>query len=527
MKNKLKALVAGTLGVCAMAMVGVAKVNAASIEFYNANNDTADKVYDKNVELEIGDTSVLTLTSYATNATVSTSAALGIYTQGLHYNANSSSTKCFKITNKTDSTLKVTVEVAARDSSSFKSATAYFGTNTVTTSTSDVTEISTTINASEIANLYADSRRIVIYSIKYESGVSTHNVTIKDVKDNVILETAVEDGTCLDYTPAISSVDSVFDGYYTDSSCSTKFDVSTTITEDLVLYANFTSDTNYVVNNMYSLDNTITKYMYNKFGANVTISNDLEVTNTIYTVLNGCKMQTSSNIECIGTNGAASTTKQSVKIDIPSSGTITTLMTVTGDSARNAQLLDSTGANVTVTKGDSAWDGTAASAYEQRTLTYAVEAGTYYLGGDNGMRVFSVEFTPYISNDVTATFEAQYNAATDADSTKLRFIGTIEGIAYEDYANISSIQFTFTFNEVDRICKVNKLYKAIENNGAAFKSAADNTMYVVYSLNNINKEAYKGLSLTNLKLTLTFSDGSTKTVAHDDIVLPEFTTTIA
>ncbi|MGM9970529.1 MAG: InlB B-repeat-containing protein [Anaeroplasma sp.] len=132
-----------------------------------------------------------------------------------------------------------------------------------------------------------------------------------------------------------------------------------------------------------------------------------------------------------------------------------------------------------------------------------------------------------ISKDVTATFEAQYNAETDADSTKLRFIGTIEGISYDDYANITSVQFTYTFNEVARTGKITSLYKSITNGGAEFKPAADNTLYVVYTLNNINKAAYNGLTLSNLQLVITFSDGSTTTVSHTDIVLPTFNNTIA
>lgn len=134
-----------------------------------------------------------------------------------------------------------------------------------------------------------------------------------------------------------------------------------------------------------------------------------------------------------------------------------------------------------------------------------------------------------ICEKVQLSFNAQYNEVNAADSTKLRFMGKIAGISYDNYANITSMQFTFTFKGLDRVCAVTRLYKSITSNGDEIDGfgLATNTMYVVYQLKNINKEAYKGQTLSNCKFTLTFSDGSTKSVSHDDITLPNFTTVIA
>ncbi len=158
-------------------------------------------------------------------------------------------------------------------------------------------------------------------------------------------------------------------------------------------------------------------------------------------------------------------------------------------------------------------------------------AGTYYLGSTGGVNFFYMEFIPEttcVANDVTLTFDAQYNEEEAADSTKLRFIGTIDGIAYKDYANISSIKFTFKFKGTERTTSVNNLYKSIINGETTVKAAADNKMYVIYQLNNINKTAYQTEKLTDCKFIVTFTDGSTVSVNRADITLPTtFTSVVA
>ena len=155
------------------------------------------------------------------------------------------------------------------------------------------------------------------------------------------------------------------------------------------------------------------------------------------------------------------------------------------------------------------------------------EAGTYYIGSSNsGVNFYYIEFIPAqsateLADNVNLVFDAQYNGATAADSSKLRFIGTIDGVAFDDYANISNMKFTFTFNDVARECEVTKLYKSIKSGETTVKAATDDTMYVVYQLNNINKAAYQGKKLTNCKFTVTFEDGSSVSVPHDDITLPD------
>lgn len=160
------------------------------------------------------------------------------------------------------------------------------------------------------------------------------------------------------------------------------------------------------------------------------------------------------------------------------------------------------------------------------TSVSIIQAGTTKISG-SGECILDLVVTN-VADGATATFKAKYNAAPDADSIKLRYIATIEGISYGDYTNIASIAFTFKFitDEV-RVCNVSYVYKSKKNGTEDYYSAKDNTLYAVYTLNNINKEAYKGKSLSNLQLVITFADGSSKTVAHENITLPEFTSTIA
>ncbi|MBR6072074.1 MAG: hypothetical protein IKP77_04495 [Acholeplasmatales bacterium] len=133
-----------------------------------------------------------------------------------------------------------------------------------------------------------------------------------------------------------------------------------------------------------------------------------------------------------------------------------------------------------------------------------------------------------MASSTTLTFDAQYNEEEASDSNKLRFIGTIDGVAYGDYTNIKSMEFNFSFNETERTVIVNKLYKSIVSGENIVKAVADDTMYVVFQLNNINKTAYQNKSLSNCRFVVTFTDDSAAIVNRDDIVLPStFTTVVA
>ena len=90
------------------------------------------------------------------------------------------------------------------------------------------------------------------------------------------------------------------------------------------------------------------------------------------------------------------------------------------------------------------------------------------------------------------------------------------------------MKFTFTFKDTARTASVNNLYKSIVNGETVLKAAADNKMYVIYQLNNINKTAYQGEKLSDCKFIITFTDGSTVSVNRADITLPTaFTTVVA
>lgn len=173
-------------------------------------------------------------------------------------------------------------------------------------------------------------------------------------------------------------------------------------------------------------------------------------------------------------------------------------------------------------------DGTKISASTDNYIVKDLNAGTHTITkADTANIGFIGLIYNNIAKKVSATFDAQYNAKEDADSTKLRFIATIEGISNEgeDYKKIASIAFTFDFNGASRVCNVSYVYKSIKNGTEDYYSAKENTLYAIYTLNNVNKEAYKGLTLSNLQLVITYTDGSSTTESHADITLPVFTQT--
>ena len=275
--------------------------------------------------------------------------------------------------------------------------------------------------------------------------------------------------------------------------------------------------------------------------AEVTLSADQQLGNSIFTATTGIKKKDAAVLS-IGSEswntryytGGSSTCSEKTKnrliyFTAKTSGTL--------KIAATSQSSTSTGRKVDVYNETYTKFASVSAQISDSNNTYLYvnipSSGKYYIGssGDGGVNFFYLEFMPettYVANDVTLTFDAQYNEEAAADSTKLRFIGTIDGIAYDDYANIDTMKFTFKFNGTDRTVSVNRLYKSIKNGETAIKSAADDTMYVVYQLNNINKTAYQGKALTNCKFIVTFTDGSTVSVNRDDITLPtKFTTVVA
>ena len=215
-----------------------------------------------------------------------------------------------------------------------------------------------------------------------------------------------------------------------------------------------------------------------------------------------------------------------LKIEAPSTGTIE-LLALSGNinSLRNIKLCKVVN-NALVTVKDL---GNVAQKSTLDKFTFNIyEAGTYYIGSDTvendndkaavgGINIYKVTFTEYdfIDSTVTATLYKQFDK--DSNPTMLRLMGKIEGIAYADYAKISNVLMEFDFyngtNTSSKSAYCYKLYKSINTLDDSLGADEDGkTMYVVLTISGLEK--YQTKSFTNVKMTITFSDGSTKEATH-------------
>jgi len=344
------------------------------------------------------------------------------------------------------------------------------------------------------------SIKVVVAGGAYEAVAADVKIDIYDGSNKISTQT-VKEGAYLTYTP--SKLGYTFDGYYTDSSFQTSFEYKTTAitASNTTLYAKFTIDSKYVVDNANSLDDKIVTYMLDKLGTS-NLPSDVKVTSTIYTLLTGTKMQTSNSVACIATGGAVSATNKGVKIEAPTAGKIVASMTTQGDSARNAKFINSSATAITASSGNTAWTAAEAGNYEVRTIEYPIEsAGTYYLGGDNGMRIFSIEFVQPMSTNTTAAVFAEKNTAGDT----LRFVGTLTGITA--LANIDKIELFLKKDGVDAAnpIELTTCYTSVINTSQTC-AEVDNTYYVIFRLTGIDSLA-AGTEISK-QLKVTFTDGS-------------------
>lgn len=335
-------------------------------------------------------------------------------------------------------------------------------------------------NANENVLVGSTTNRLVIFGIVVSQGVVSeeYNVTIMDGSETITTQTIVSGQNFL-YRPTKYGYN--FAGYYLDAEFNEPYDAENTpVTSNLTLYAKFNEWT--VVPHKNELSAELVASIVNVYGQ---LSENLKVENTIYTILNNCQMQTSSGDPCIGTSGGISTAKNAIKFTVETSGTFTAVMTSAGGSARNAQLMAEDETIVECSSGDAVWTTEQASAYERRTLTWKLEAGTYYLGGTNGMRIFEAKFVE----------DAELHQYENADQTSIRYVCAIRNIAAEELANITvTLKLTLEGANPANVNIPTVYTSVLGDNGFA---AEANTYYMVYTITGLNvNEAYYGKTLT-------------------------------
>ena len=513
--NKFKKIMLGLASVLTLGIIAVtgAKVNAASTTVFNANNGTEGTVQAKNTDFASSN-SYLSIKSQGATSTYGADYVVGnSYSLGLWFSNNTKSTKGFLFTNKSSiESIEITAVFAAYNNTSAVAVSSYFTTdttNTVTTSTTNTVSLTTSLDAGASAYLVTTGRQTALYEVSYTTGIVYHSVTI--VSDGVSIEKSIQDGDKIDALDNMYAY--TFAGYYTDQDYETVFDYeNTTITSDITLYARWNS-LGYFTND-YLLSTTCLNPLATSIGSSTALESDLKV-NSIYTILTGCKGYT-SNGGAITTNGGLAVTQKGLKVDLSNvtKGSLIVKISCGGNSARNAKLINSGGTAITAYSGNVEWPTDSEDWYTVRTISYPIDnPGVYYLGGDNSMRIFSVQYTPYITSDTSAEVTAYQNTA----KTSLMFVGKLTGIT--DIANIKSIELVLTKNEVAAnqnlsltTCYTSVTYtKSDSTEDTTTYAAATNTYYVIGKITGIDSTIFPDNTAITCKLVVTFTDDSTTT----------------
>lgn len=491
MRKKLKAILAVIVGAFAFIMVGAtATVSAETTLSYNVDTVTATS-YSANDELYKNDIATV-VANKSLNVDTNNSAATAnddsglTFTKGLNPTGTSTNAKgsVLKVTSATDGAT-IGLYYTFSDSNfvkkdQSKSASLCIFNDSVTLKTFDEVPGSNKVayyseysisGASTTVYVGSSANRLIVmgFIIKQGTATKTYNVTIKNALDtNTTLETqVVEEKGTVSFNKSIWGYD--FNGLYTDENCQTSYNLET-VTGDTVLYANYNAWDSSKIESSYNLTNTLVSEISDLYN----LGSEVKLTGTIYTLMENTNYATSNNTSCITTNKKVSTSENALKIEVPSDGMISTLITTGGSSSRSASLIDSKGSAVAAATGNTSWTSVEAKAYEQRIITYKVSAGTYYLGGSNGMRILNCEFVPY-------SVIALQQEATSGDYTYVRFITKITGVADVTTTEATKLVFTMTYadNSTKEVDYTSHMYiaDAIKNNSEDYTATVNDSSY--------------------------------------------------
>ncbi len=346
---------------------------------------------------------------------------------------------------------------------------------------------------------------IVLSSGKFFSADAYCQLTIHS-NGKLLSESSVSKGSSvegLDDTFAYK-----FDGYYLDEDYENEFDYENdTIETDTELFIKWTPKNDSYFANDYRLSSSVISPIVNQIGTATDTSENINV-NNIFTIMSGVRGYT-SNGGAIATRGTFTTSNRCIKIDLngQTNGVIVAKMTVGGNSARSAKMIEASGAEISCISGNNAWTEEESNNYEIRTIEYSVEGdNTYYLGGTNSMRVFDVEFIP---ESVTPLVQK----ATDDDYTYVRFVTIIKGVEEIDATDVAfSVTMTYSDSTSKTVNYTPYVVKKITQSGATytanvqgvshtFDNASNSTEYYVVYVLRLTTTKFAGNSV---KATTTF-----------------------
>lgn len=317
----------------------------------------------------------------------------------------------------------------------------------------------------------------------YAASAAKVTVTLKDSSGNVLnTDNTVESGTAYTGKYIAWGVDSEL---YYDAEFQNKYD-SSVLTEDTTLYVKMTNWTD--IKNYSVTQAQIAKV------AGLGCANDVKLTGTIYTVLKNCSFAS----DCILTMGEGSKTEKAVKMDVDKAGTLTVYTETGGKDGRSFKVLDSTSNEVATKTGNATWTDAEAKEYEERTLTYELEPGTYYIGGTNSMKIFSLSFEEAAPVVETVKLNSQFD--NDAEKNAVRFIGTINA---EDLAKVSEVKLDLTLSDGENSKTVTVSFDTVYTSITDLKGfgEAEGVYYIVLELTDLSDFRACTLNAT-LKVTI-------------------------
>ncbi len=514
--NKFKKIMLGALSVLTLGLFVVtgAKVNASTTDYkYSFNGiSAAGSITDNGL--------TVTHTTYKGQTASGTSLITGQatnYTSGVKFNSSG------KITFNASNTWTAQI-LAGGVTSSCGIQVKVDGTQKQTeTFTPDSTSKLATINiTSKDAGSIEISRTTTEYSV-YEliitmedAAADSHTVTFYDSDKTTELGTRnVADGGTVTSIAVTAPMGQVFDNWLKVSD-DKAFDFSTTINDDLSLYASYKTDPNYVVGDGYTLDSALMGALYNEGYTSSFDAESTTLTNTNIAILYGTSIKEvagTPNTYHLNTGGSGSNTKRGISITTTEAGTITFIADGNG-SDRTVDISKIVGTSNTVQQSYTINKNDSSTEY-----TFTVEAaGTYYLYGSGTINIYyaSFETTP----EVTVT--AYQQEAVDGAYTYVRFIFVVSNdttLATADFASKLTLILDDGLESQQTVTRSPKAYNKITLGGSTYtngtyefdNSVNTNDIYVVYVV-KFTTETYIG---HNIKASLTVNEVPYKTSGYN------------
>ena len=328
----------------------------------------------------------------------------------------------------------------------------------------------------------------VKYTVTYMDGESTLN-TEEIVKDNKV-----------SYAPKKYGYD--FEGWYTDSTLTNKINKDTyTVTDNVTLYANWTAWTTTGIEEYTLTSAAIAKVAT---GVDGTLTSDIALTPSIYTYMKGGAMTTTSvtlpgateaaQNPCFNTNGDVSTTGNGLKFTAPASGTLTAWIGSGGGTNRNVVLTNGTD-NLVPTSGSLAIEAETIG-YEPSERKFELTAGTtYYLGGDNGVRIYYVSFAPAVNLQYQVNEEYTSSGTTVAAGSQIRFVGTVNCLTADTLADATA-SLKVTLDGKTGSVSVETVYTSVAIDESLTFAEASGVYYIVIIVSGLDAAELKTKVLT-------------------------------